>query len=74
MNYFINFWDGHKTQLFRFARVAVATFAASSVWTSGSYNKDAIMAAAVGSLEVAWRVLFPADPVTVSSASEPAGK
>ncbi len=67
MNYFKDFWATHKTQLFRFVRVTVMTFLATGVLTSGSYNKDAVIAAVVAALEVGWRVLFPADPVTLQS-------
>lgn len=62
MSFLKNLFNTHKTQLVRFARIAVVTFFAGGVFTASGYNKDALVAAAVGALEVAWRAVFPADP------------
>ena len=64
MNFLYKFYLDYKDQLGRFVRIAVVTFLASGVLTGSTYTKDALVAAVVAALEVAWRVVSPTVPVT----------
>lgn len=60
-----------QAQVLRFIRLFVLAFAATGVLASASLGKDAIVAAAVGALETAWRQINQVAPVAPAVPAAP---